>query len=234
MSGASAGLDRVGVDFDRVDVVEVTRQFGRRRALSRVTLSAAAGDVVALLGPNGAGKSTLLAVLSTLMRPTSGTVRYGGATASELGDALRGAIGWLSHELFLYGDLTARENLDFAARLYGSANPDAAVTSALETSGLTERADERVGNFSRGMRQRLSLERALLHRPRLVLLDEPFTGLDDVSVERLVARIGGLRNDGAIVFVATHDLAHASRVSSRAVRLEAGKLQHASLAGVTA
>ncbi len=211
------------LDFDRVVVDDVTRQYGRRRALSHVKLTAAAGDVIALLGPNGAGKSTLLNILSSLLRPTSGVVRYGQVTVSDAGDALRGAIGFLGHELFLYSDLTARENLTFAARLYRLPSVAAVVERALERANLVDRAEDRVGGFSRGMRQRLALERALIHEPRLVLLDEPFTGLDDRSADALVDRITELGRAGSMVFAATHDFDYAARIATRAACVNRGQ-----------
>jgi len=210
-------------DFDRVAIDDVSRTFGRRRALAHVTLNAAAGDVIALLGPNGAGKSTLLSILSSLMRPTSGAVRYGTITAAGGGDQLRSRIGFLGHELFLYTDLTARENLTFVARLYGLPDVRGSVERGLARANLADRADDRVGGFSRGMRQRLALERALLHHPRLVLLDEPFTGLDDRSADALVDRIAELGRGGSIVFAATHDFDYAERIATRAACVNRGR-----------
>ena len=212
-------------DFEVVTTREVSRRYGRRRALSQVTASFRAGEVVALLGPNGAGKSTLLGILSTLLRTTSGDVRYGDRTAPEAGDALRGRIGMLGHDLFLYGDLTVRENLGFFARLYGLEH-DAArsrVSAALEQARLEDRAGDRVSALSRGLRQRLALERALLHGPRLVLLDEPFTGLDDDSAQLLSGRLRALRTGRAIVVVATHDFDTADALVDRAICLRDGR-----------
>src|SRR5262249_36211269 len=151
----------VSADFDSVAALDVSRHFGRRRALTRISLAARSGDIIGLLGPNGAGKSTLIGLLSTLTTPTTGEVRYGGRTARELGDALRSRIGLLAHELFLYPELSARQNLQFFAELQGLGGRDA-VDQALERAGLVERGDEPVAGFSRGMRQRLALERALL------------------------------------------------------------------------
>jgi len=211
------------VDFDRIAIDDVSRTFGRRGGWSQGTLDAARGEVIALPGPNGAGKSTLLNILSSLMRPTSGAVRYGSVAASTLGDRLRGRIGFLGHELFLYSDLTARENLTFAARLYSLPDVAGTVERGLVRANLADRADERVGGFSRGMRQRLALERALLHQPRLVLLDEPFTGLDDRSADALVDRISELGQNGAIVFAATHDFDYAGRIATRAACVIRGR-----------
>ena len=212
-------------DFEVVTTREVSRRYGRRRALSHVTACFRAGEVVALLGPNGAGKSTLLGILSTLLRTTSGDVHYGDRTAPEAGDALRGRIGVLGHDLFLYGDLTVRENLRFFARLYGldSHAADARVSAALEHARLEDRAGDRVSALSRGLRQRLALERALLHGPRLVLLDEPFTGLDDESAQLLSGRLRALRSGRAIVVVATHDFDTADALVDRAICLRDGR-----------
>jgi ABC-type multidrug transport system ATPase subunit len=201
----------------------LTRQFGRRRALSRVDLTCRAGEIVGLLGPNGAGKSTLIGVLSSLLQPTAGEVRYGGRLAAEIGDALRARIGVLGHDLFLYSDLTARENLTFFGRLYAVAALDARVDRALAEARLTDRANDRVGGFSRGLRQRLALERALLHDPTLVLLDEPFTGLDDESASLLIDRLCTLRQAGAIIVMASHDFESADRLVDRAICLDDGR-----------
>lgn len=213
----------MNVDFDTVFVDDVSRHYGRRRALAHVTLQAERGQVLGLFGPNGAGKSTLISVLSTLLRPTSGRVRYGAHTVEGAGDPLRGAIGVLGHDLFLYGDLTAGENLRFFGKLYGLDKVDDRVTEALRLARLTDRADDRVGSFSRGLRQRLALERALLHGPRLVLLDEPFTGLDDESALVLIDRLRSLRDSGHIVVMATHDFDTAAAVVDRSVCVDRGR-----------
>jgi ABC-type multidrug transport system ATPase subunit len=169
------------VDFETVEVSDVSRHFGRRRALANISFTARAGDIVGLVGPNGAGKSTLITMLATLAAPSKGEIRYGGELATRLGPELRTRIGLLAHELHLYPELSARQNLRFFAELYGLSR-DALIDEALEAAGLADRADDAVSSFSRGMRQRLALERALLHAPRLVLFDEPFTGLDDRAV----------------------------------------------------
>ncbi len=211
-------------DFDRLVVDDVSRHFGRRRALNRVSLTCGAGTILGLLGPNGAGKSTLLAILSTLLAPTSGQVRYGEADARSAGPRLRGRLGLLGHDLYLYPELTARENLEFFARLYGLEDARGRVERALAHAGLGDRADDAVAGFSRGMRQRLALERALLHGPRLLLLDEPFTGLDDASGHALVSRLRGLRDEGAIVIAATHDLDLAEGLLDEVAILREGRL----------
>ena len=211
-------------DFDRLVIEDLSRHFGRRRALHRVSLTCGAGTILGLLGPNGAGKSTLLAILSTLIAPTSGRVRYGEHEAHTAGAQLRARLGMLGHDLYLYPELTARENLTFFARLYGLDHPQARVDRALAHANLSDRGADLVSGFSRGMRQRLALERALLHGPRLLLLDEPFTGLDDASGHALLARLRGLRDDGAIVIVATHDLDLAEGLLDEVAVLREGRL----------
>jgi heme exporter protein A len=214
----------VSVDFTSLSAADVGRHFGRRRALSKISFDCRTGEIVGLLGPNGAGKSTLLAILATLLAPSTGQVTYGGHTAREAGAALRGRLGMLGHDLFLYPELTARENLLFFARIYGVRDADARVTAALEEANLADRADDQVLGFSRGMRQRLALERSLLHRPRLLLLDEPFTGLDAASARALAARLGSLAAAGHIVVLATHEVADADDVVTRALVLDGGRL----------
>lgn len=212
------------IDFDRVAVREISRNYGRRRALARVSLDCHAGEVLGLLGPNGAGKSTLLSILATLLTPSGGSVLYGDYTAAAAGAGLRARLGFLSHDLHLYPELTARENLEFFARLYGLDEVPARVEAALDRAGLLARADDVVSGFSRGMRQRLALERALLHAPRLLLLDEPFTGLDDASVAALVTRLRELRAAGRITVVVTHDLDVADVLLDRVAVLKEGRL----------
>ena len=211
-------------DFDHVAVDDVSRHFGRRRAVSRVSFTAPAGTILGLLGPNGAGKSTMLAMLATLLRPSSGAIRFGSLAAHTHGAALRRCIGVLGHDLFLYPELTAHENLAFFASLYECADAAGAATNALSRAGLEDRAHDPVGSFSRGMRQRVALERALIHDPRLALLDEPFTGLDDASAAALVARLRALRESGAIVVLATHDLELAEGLIDQAVVLRDGRV----------
>jgi heme ABC exporter ATP-binding subunit CcmA len=213
----------VSVDFTTVQVADVSRHFGRRRALSRISLAVSSGDILGLLGPNGAGKSTLITILATLATPTAGEVRYGDQPASRLGPSLRVCIGLLAHELHLYPELSARQNLTFFAELYGL-DPRTTVDAALESAGLADRADEAVSGFSRGMRQRLALERALLHRPRLVLFDEPFTGLDDRAVGIVSDRLRALAAAGAIVVLATHDLDLADGLVTRVALVRDGRL----------
>jgi heme exporter protein B len=211
-------------DFDAIDFRGICYDYGRRRVLSRVSLSASAGTITGILGPNGAGKSTLLSIASTRARPSQGEVRYGALPPSTPGTALRAQIGWLGHDPGFYPELTAGENLTFYARLHGVSAVAAVVTEALAHAGLSDRRDDPVGGFSRGMRQRLGLERVLLHGPRLVLLDEPFTGLDDASARALLQRLAQLRGDHRIVLLSTHDLDFVSGLLDRAAVLRNGRI----------
>jgi ABC-type multidrug transport system ATPase subunit len=213
----------VTVDFDRVALADVSRHFGRRRAVTRISLSVGRGEILGLLGPNGAGKSTLIGMMATLVAPTSGSITYGGRLARDLGPEIRRRIGLLAHELHLYPELTARQNLSFFAQLYGL-DPRSVVAPALEAAGLGDRGDDDVAAFSRGMRQRLALERTLLHTPRLLLLDEPFTGLDDRAVGLVAGRLRRLAAEGSIVVVATHDLDLADGLVTRMAIVRNGRL----------
>ena len=222
----AAGLSprAASLEFDRVTLTDVSRNYGRRRALARVSLTCRSGEILGLLGPIGAGKSTLLGMRSTLVVPSSGEIRYGPHTTASAGAALRARIGLLAHDLHLYPELSARENLEFFARLYSVIDPEHRAEAALGEAGLGDRADEPVAGFSRGMRQRVALERALMHEPRLALLDEPFTGLDDAAIRGLVSRLQRLREVGAIVVIATHDLDLVDGLLDRAAIFRAGKL----------
>jgi len=213
------------VDFDNLRLVEVTRTFGRRRALNKVSMTATAGTITALLGHNGAGKSTLLSIAATLLQPSSGEVHFGAHDGNAGGAGLRSRIGMLGHDLYLYAELSAAENLRFFAKIYGLDDVERRVDAGLERAGLTARRDDVVSGFSRGMRQRLALERALIHDPRLLLLDEPFTGLDEAARDALRARLRSAREAGAIVLLTTHDLAAIAHLTDVSVSLVDGRLQ---------
>lgn len=214
--------------LSRVAVRKVGKRFGQHRALANVDVELAAGEVCALLGPNGAGKSTLLGILSTLVRPSSGDVSYvQGDVAVEPNDRLRREIGLLAHASLCYGELTAVENLVFFAGLYGVADPEARAKELLDQVGLDEKARDRPARtYSRGMTQRLALARALVANPSLLLLDEPFTGLDRGGALALGKRLGQARAEGAIVLVVTHDLEAIAEVTDHVVVLRRGQVAH--------
>src|SRR5689334_14406121 len=204
--------------------------YGDFPAVQNVTFDVADGEFVGLLGRNGAGKTTLLKMLALLTRPSSGELKFGsanGAVASGEDDAaLRGRIGLLGHNTFLYDDLSAEENLRFYASLYGLGNRVALpplIASMLEKVGLERFTRELVRNFSRGMRQRLSIARLLLPRPELILLDEPFNGLDDRATGLLEAMLAEASMEGRTIVLCTHQLALALKHASRLPILERGK-----------
>ena len=216
-------------DTVRVDVIraaELTKRYGRHRALASVDLELRAGSVCALLGPNGAGKSTLLGILSTLVRPSGGEVVYqAGGDPLPAGVELRAQIGILAHESLIYGELTALENLQFWGRLYAVADLDDRVARLLAAVGLDEKAQHRPARtYSRGMMQRLALARALLHDPQILLLDEPFTGLDRLGAEALSAALTGAKAEGRLVVVVSHDLDPLGGIADHLVVLRRGKL----------
>lgn len=197
----------MGGSIERVQVAKVAKRFGGERALAGVSLELTARSMCALLGHNGAGKTTLLGILSTLVRPSSGSVAYHAGGAAIDGEAVRRQIGMLAHASLCYSELTARENLALFAGLYDVDASVAALDAVLDRVGLETRARDRVARtYSRGMVQRLALARALLTKPSLLLLDEPFTGLDRGGAIALGAELAALRDAGAIVIVVTHDL----------------------------
>jgi heme exporter protein A len=208
-----------------VSAAGLTKRFGPVTALVGVDFEAAAGAVVAVLGPNGAGKTTLLRILAGLARPSAGSVQYAGGADRR---RARHFVGYIGHATFLYPQLTARENLAFTAQLYGVANAGTRIATLLGELGLDAVADRVAGSFSRGLAQRLAIARALVHDPKLLLLDEPFTGLDPVSADRLAARVDALRGGGRAVVLVTHDLARAAALADRALVLVGGRIAFAS------
>ena len=198
------------------------RRFGERRAVDRVDVDLAAGECLAVLGPNGAGKSTLLRMVATLLRPDAGELTVCGARLpDEAGDARR-RIGYLGHDPLVYQDLTARQNLELYADLYGLADPRDRVDAALDRVGLLARSFDTVRTFSRGMAQRLGLARALLHEPPLLLLDEPYAGLDAAGAHLLDGVLAELGPDRAAMMV-THEVERGVRLADRVLVLRAGR-----------
>ena len=200
----------------------LSKVFGVRKALSDVDFSLPEGAFLSVFGPNGAGKTTLLRVLSTLMRPTSGSVRVLGYDLKEKPDEIRGSIGFVSHRSMLYLDLTAEENLMLAARLYGVSDPTQRATELLATVELTARRHDAVRTFSRGMVQRLSIARALIHDPRLIFLDEPYSGLDPHAIDILDGLIDSIKDRRSFVMV-SHDLQKGFELSSHVLMLAKGR-----------
>jgi len=184
----------------------IERSFGHVRALRGISFTLEAGDSLAVFGPNGAGKTTLLRVLAGLLRPQRGEVLLDGVPRARADAAHRREIGLIAHYSLLYDGLTAAENLDFYGRLYGVPDRAGAVARALDAVRLSDRAGDLVGTFSRGMVQRMAIARALLHEPRIVLLDEPFSGLDQRAAAALRDLLMRLRAERRTMVLVTHNL----------------------------
>lgn len=203
---------------------EVSKSYGTLRAVDRVSLRVAAGEVVGLLGPNGAGKSTTVALVTGLMRPDSGSVTIG-ASGDPSRAAVRQAIGFAPQELALYDMLTAAESVTLFARLYGAFRSRRQVLEALDTVGLATRADERVGSYSGGMKRRLNLALALVHEPPILVLDEPTAGVDPQSRAHVRGIIRARAASGCAVLLTTHDMEEAEKLSDRIALMDRGTIQ---------
>jgi heme exporter protein A len=207
-----------------IEARQLSKSFGPRTALTGVDLSIGGGEFVTLVGPNGAGKTTLLRILATLSRPSSGTLCIAGLDPSRHGEQVRRRIGFLSHRTLLYHDLTAEQNLRFYARMYDLPRDSRRVEDLLEQVGLGVRSHDLVHTFSRGMRQRLAVARSVLHRPQVLLLDEPYSGLDPQAVDVLTALLTELAGEGCAVLLTTHRLGRGLTAGQRVLILHHGQV----------
>ncbi len=198
-----------------ISVKKLVKRFGLKTVLRGVDFHVEAGEFVALLGPNGAGKTTFLRILSSLSRPTFGEVSIAGYRLPAQASAVRRRLGVVSHLPLLYGDLTAEENLQFYARMYGLERPDRRIAQVLELVGLAARRRDLVRTFSRGMQQRLAIGRAVLHDPEVMLFDEPHTGLDQDASAMLDSVLREVAARGRTVVMTSHDLARAADLATR-------------------
>ncbi len=212
----AAGL---GVSFAAAE-----KRYGAVRALRPTTLEFHRGEFTALLGPNGSGKSTLLRLAAQLLRPTSGTIQFHGPAGEVSAAEARRRLGVIAHATLLYDELTAEENLQLFARLYGLADTQAAISTRLAAAGLAGRESSLVRTFSRGMRQRLTVARALLHSPGLLLLDEPSTGLDAAACDWLAEELSRIHRAGCTIVMSTHQGGPALSLATRTVWLDAGRV----------
>jgi heme exporter protein A len=219
------------MQVSRIEVRGVTRRFGATLALRQVSASFEAGSLTFLEGPNGAGKSTLLAIIGTVLQPSSGSVWYE-PFGSDSAQARR-HIGWVAHESHCYRELSGRRNIELVAQIHGIAEPIGQIESVIARVGANAFADRPVGTLSRGQRQRIALARSLVHRPGVLLLDEPWTGLDAASVERLEAVIVEEVAQGSLVVAVTHGAGTAQRMGARRVRIEGGRIVEAGATELT-
>lgn len=204
----------------------LTKRYGRRTVLDGIDITIPAGAFVALFGPNGAGKTTLLKILATLATPNSGTVTVNGWDLKEDPGEIRASIGVVSHSPYVYGELSVEENLRFFGRMFGLKQPglDERIGHLLSQMGLAHRAGDRPDILSRGMKQRLAIARALLHRPKVLLLDEPHVGLDPKASAVLDRALRLFQKNGGTVIMTTHDLSKGLMMADRLVFLIRGRI----------
>ncbi len=206
-----------------VEIEGLTKSFGHYKALSGVNLKVRKGKFLTIFGPNGAGKTTLIKILSTLTKSTSGSFRVAGFDTEE-GEELRRGIGVISHQTFLYDNLTAYENIKFYGQLYDVVNLEQRVEEVIKEVGLFPRSHELVRTFSRGMQQRLSIARAIVHRPTVLFFDEPYTGLDQHAARIFRNLLANLHTGERTIIMTTHDLSRGLEISDMVAIMVSGRI----------
>jgi heme exporter protein A len=209
-----------------IQVRGLVKAFGLQAALRGVNLDVAEGEFLTVLGPNGAGKTTLLRVLATLSKPTAGVVRVAGHDVSKAGPQVRRLIGLVSHQTLLYPHLSAEDNLRFYGHMYDVTDLEERIGEVLDLVGLAARRTDLVRTFSRGMQQRLTIARAILHQPQVMFFDEPYTGLDQQAASVLSEILGTVAAAGRTVLLTTHNLERGLAGPNRVVILRRGKVVH--------
>ena len=209
-----------------IHVHDITKNFGSMTVLDNVNCSVKGGEVLTIVGPNGAGKTTLIKIMATLVNATGGTVEIGGFNVKKSPEKVRGIIGVISHNTYLYNELTAGENLKFFGKMYAIPKIDRRVDEVLGETGLSDRKHDRVGTFSRGMKQRLSIARAILHKPSVLLLDEPYTGLDQQASASLESVLNSLTGSGITTIMISHDLKRGLALADQVMILASGTVTY--------
>jgi heme ABC exporter ATP-binding subunit CcmA len=204
----------------------LSRSFGRIVALDHIDLAIYKGEFLTVFGPNGAGKTTLIGILSSLIKPTSGSINFNGRSIQDNSNHLRRSIGVIEHQPLLYDQLTARENLRFFGKMYGIESLEERIDEVLGAINLHHRANDLSGTFSRGMLQRLSIARAMLHQPSIYLLDEPYSGLDQHSGDKLRDMLAKLKAESKTILMTTHNLERGFELSNRNVIMVKGKVEY--------
>lgn len=207
-----------------IQIEGLVKAFGHTYALRGIDLEVAEGEFLTIVGPNGAGKTTLLRILATLLKPTSGLVRMNGRVLSPGDTEIRRQIGFVSHQPLIYSDLTVEENLHFYGRIYDVHRLEERVDVLLDLVGLEGRRHSLAGTLSRGLQQRLSVARSIIHEPSIMLLDEPYTGLDQQATRMLRGLLGAVSPQSHAVVMTTHNLAHGLELCDKLVILSRGRI----------
>src|SRR5512147_2173236 len=213
-------------DVPAIEVIDLRKSFGENHAVQGVSFEVSQGEIFSLLGPNGAGKTTTISMLSCLLRPNDGDARIMGHSIRSDQNGVKSVLGVVPQEIALYEDLTARENLTFWGKMYNlrGSKLKARVDEVLDVIGLRDRAGERVGKYSGGMKRRVNIGVALLHKPRVIYMDEPTVGIDPQSRRNILDSVIALKNQGMTVLYTTHYMEEAQEISDHIAIMDHGKV----------